>query len=52
MKIALIQINPVIGDFSGNAEKIQYYADEAQRRGCALAVFPEMVLSGYPPQDL
>ena len=52
MNIALIQINPLIGDFSGNAAKIIAYAEKAARRGCRLAVFPEMVLSGYPPQDL
>jgi NAD+ synthetase len=50
--IALIQINPIIGDFRGNCRKIEEWAWKAQRAGCRLAIFPEMVVSGYPPQDL
>jgi len=52
MKIALIQTNPFIGDFAGNAAKILAWVDKAVERGCGLAVFPELSLSGYPPQDL
>jgi NAD+ synthetase len=52
MNIALIQINPIIGDFVGNAAKIIAFTEKAARRGCRLAVFSEMVLSGSPPQDL
>jgi len=52
MNIALIQTNPIIGDFASNAAKIIAYAKEAARRGCRLAVFPELALSGSPPQDL
>ena len=52
MKIALSQLNPLIGDFAGNAEKIIRSAEEAYQQGCSLVVFPEMALSGYPPQDL
>ena len=52
MKIALVQINPVIGDFSYNSAQIISWADKARRLGCDLAVFPELVLCGYPPQDL
>ena len=52
MNIALIQINPLIGDFAGNAAKIIANSQEAARRGCRLAVFPELALSGYPPQGL
>ena len=52
MNIALVQINPLIGDFSGNAAKIIAYARKAAQRGCRLAVFPELALSGYPPLDL
>lgn len=52
VKIALIQINPVIGDYRHNCEKIISWATKAQRSGCRLAVFPEMAVSGYPPQDL
>lgn len=52
MKIALIQYNPVIGDFRRNREAIHHRAAEARAAGCDLAVFPELGLSGYPPQDL
>lgn len=52
MKIALVQINPVIGDFTYNSNKIIYWAEKARERGCDLAVFSELALCGYPPQDL
>jgi NAD+ synthase (glutamine-hydrolysing) len=52
MKIALAQINPTVGDLDGNTEKIVARAEEAQRRGADLAVFPELCVTGYPPQDL
>lgn len=52
MKIGLAQINPVIGDYSFNCQKVLDYAREAVRKGCGLVVFPELVISGYPPQDL
>ncbi len=52
MKIGLIQINPVIGDFAGNCQKIIGRAEKAMELGCKLAIFPEMAVSGYPPQDL
>jgi NAD+ synthase (glutamine-hydrolysing) len=52
MKIALIQINPVIGDFVANCQAIVLGAKQAMACGCELAIFPEMAVSGYPPQDL
>jgi len=52
MKIALIQINPVIGDFSYNGSRIEYWAGRARQQGCDLAIFPELAMCGYPPQDL
>ncbi len=52
MKIALAQINPVIGDFTHNARLVVSRAEEAKRQGCDLVVFSELVLCGYPPQDL
>lgn len=52
MKVALGQLNPIIGDFKGNCEKILVYAREAHKRGCRLLVLPELAISGYPPQDL
>ena len=51
MKVALIQLNPVIGDFSGNIAKISRYVEKAAQAGCGLAVLPEHAISGYPPQD-
>ena len=52
LKIALIQLNPVIGDFQSNCAKILRYAHQAAELGCELAVFPELAVSGYPPLDL
>lgn len=52
MRIALAQIDPVIGDFSGNVDKIARHAARARERGCDLVVFPELALVGYPPRDL
>jgi NAD+ synthetase len=52
MKIALVQINPIIGDFGYNSAQIISWADKARAIGCDLAVFPELALCGYPPQDL
>src|SRR5579859_3977084 len=52
MKIALGQINPTVGDFCGNAEKIVEYARRAKERGADLVLFPELAICGYPPRDL
>jgi NAD+ synthase (glutamine-hydrolysing) len=51
VKIALAQINPTVGDFTGNAKKILEYAARAAEQGAALAVFPELAVCGYPPAD-
>src|SRR5215468_256284 len=52
MKIALAQFNPTVGDFAGNSARILSLAAQAQQRGAKLAVFSELCLCGYPPQDL
>src|SRR5712691_11413827 len=52
MKIALAQFNPTVGDFAGNAARILNLAGQAKQRGADLAVFTELCLCGYPPQDL
>ena len=52
MKIAICQINPTMGDFPGNRDKILSFYREAVKKGADLIVFPEMVITGYPPQDL
>ena len=51
MKIALAQINPTVGDFTGNTNKILEYAARAEEQGADLAVFPELAVCGYPPAD-
>jgi len=50
--VALAQINSVVGDFSGNANKIEQYARQALELGADLMLTPEMALTGYPPEDL
>jgi NAD+ synthase (glutamine-hydrolysing) len=52
VKIALGQINPTVGDFSGNAAKIIDYSGRAQAAGAGLILFPELCICGYPPRDL
>ncbi|MBI3404017.1 MAG: NAD+ synthase [Acidobacteria bacterium] len=52
MKVALAQFNPTVGDFAGNAARILDFASQAKSRGADLAVFSELCLCGYPPQDL
>jgi NAD+ synthase (glutamine-hydrolysing) len=52
VKIALGQINPTVGDFSGNAAKIISYSLQARNAGAGLILFPELAVCGYPPRDL
>lgn len=52
MRVAMAQINSTVGDLEGNAEKIRKYMDEARKRKADLVVFPELAVTGYPPQDL
>ena len=52
LRVALAQINPTLGDLAGNADLIARYVSAAQAEGAALVVFPEMVLTGYPVEDL
>jgi NAD+ synthase/NAD+ synthase (glutamine-hydrolysing) len=52
VKLALGQINPTVGDFSGNAAKIIDYSRRAQAAGAGLILFPELSVCGYPPRDL
>ncbi len=48
----MAQINPTVGDLKGNARKISEYAKRAASSGCDLVIFPELALTGYPPEDL
>ena len=51
MKIALAQINPTVGDFTGNLEKIVAVSRRAADQGARLIVFSELAICGYPPAD-
>ncbi len=51
MKIALAQINPTVGDFAGNLEKIVATSGRAAEQGARLTVFSELCICGYPPAD-
>ena len=48
----MAQINPVVGDIRGNARMIKRYCGRAERLGCGLVLFPELAITGYPPEDL
>ncbi len=51
-RVAAAQLNVVVGDLEGNAERILVAYDEADAAGCDLVVFPELTVTGYPPEDL
>lgn len=50
--VALAQINPIVGDLPGNAARIQMFYEKAAKQEADLVVCPELVLTGYPPEDL
>ena len=52
MRLALAQINPVVGDLDGNRELILERLSEARSNSADLVVFPELAVTGYPPEDL
>lgn len=52
IRIALAQINTTVGDLSANTEKIVSWTVEAERLGADIVTFPELAVSGYPPEDL
>ncbi len=52
LAIALAQVNPTLGDLAGNAAMIRRLHAEAAAAGADLVVFPELVICGYPPEDL
>jgi NAD+ synthase (glutamine-hydrolysing) len=52
LRVALAQINPTVGDLASNAALISKYTKEAQAASADVIVFPEMVLTGYPVEDL
>ncbi len=52
MRVAMAQINSTVGDLGGNIEKIKEYIDTAKKHKVDLVAFPELAVTGYPPQDL
>jgi NAD+ synthase (glutamine-hydrolysing) len=52
IRIALAQINVTVGDLEGNKQKVLHHLDRARALGVDLIAFPELVITGYPPEDL
>jgi NAD+ synthase (glutamine-hydrolysing) len=52
MRIALAQLNPTVGDIAGNEEKVREGLRAARAAGAQIALFPELAITGYPPEDL
>jgi NAD+ synthase (glutamine-hydrolysing) len=52
LRIALAQINPTVGDLVGNADKIIAWSQKAREAGAHIVAFPELAITGYPPEDL
>ncbi len=52
LRVSLAQINPTVGDLAGNTKKIIEYLQKAREDGADVVAFPEMAVTGYPPEDL
>jgi NAD+ synthase (glutamine-hydrolysing) len=52
VRVALAQVNPVVGDLEGNARMVTDWIDRAREQHADIVCFPELVLTGYPPEDL
>lgn len=52
LRIALAQVNPTVGDLKGNVTKTVEYIKRAREFGAQIVAFPELVITGYPPEDL
>jgi len=52
IRIALAQINTIVGDFKHNSQKIESSIRQAKKAGADIVLFPELTLTGYPPEDL
>lgn len=52
MRYMLCQIDPIVGDIEGNKTKIIKFINQARKEDCNLAIFPELSICGYPPDDL
>ena len=52
LRVALAQLNPTVGDLEGNGCKVIEWTERAREAGADLVAFPELFLTGYPPEDL
>jgi len=52
IRFAIAQINPAVGDLAGNRDKIVKFVSDARSLGCDIIIFPELAVTGYPPEDL
>jgi len=52
LTVGLSQLNPLVGDLSGNEAKILADYAKAEAAGCHVVVYPELTITGYPPEDL
>ncbi len=52
MRLSVCQINTTVGDFAGNAAKVKNFIEKAKALKADLAIFPELAITGYPPEDL
>jgi NAD+ synthase (glutamine-hydrolysing) len=52
VRVAACQLNIVVGDLEGNVNRMLKALEQAENEGCDLAVFPELAITGYPPEDL
>ena len=52
IRIAMVQMNPTVGDLDGNVRRIKAWLREAKQAKADLVVFPELAITGYPPEDL
>ena len=52
LKVAMVQINSTVGDLTGNVQKMKKFLDNALKYGADIVIFPELAVTGYPPQDL
>lgn len=52
LRIGLAQFNPTVGDLGGNTRRMVEWIERAREEGCHLVVFPELAVTGYPPEDL
>ncbi|MDK2744897.1 MAG: NAD+ synthase [Nitrospira sp. BO4] len=52
LRIAMAQMNPAVGDLNGNVHRILYWLGEAKKAKADLVAFPELAITGYPPEDL